>query len=152
MPVPGVPCLFVKQDLLVFFFVDDIIVACHLRSMNLMSEFEARLASRYNIKRIGIPEYFLGIGIVRNTTERTISLLQDGYIEKIVTKFGLTSRKKVFAPMPMAPLIGDPEVTPEFTFLYQQKVGSVNFSATISRPDIAKACLLHSEFLTKPSQ
>lgn len=151
LPIPGIPCLYIKHDLIVFFFVDDIIVACHKRSMHLVSEFELKLASRYTIKRIGVPEYFLGIRILRNMADKTISLLKDAYIEKIASKFNLTNRKRVSTPMPVTPLVGDPNAKPEFIFLYQQNVASINFSATISRPDIAKACSLLSEHLMKPS-
>ena len=40
--------------------------------------------------------------------------------------------------MPLDPLVGDEDAKPEFIFLYQQKFSSVNFAATISRPDVAK--------------
>jgi hypothetical protein len=154
-PIPDIPCLFVADGILVFFYVDDIIVACHPtpEARKDMAEFEVKLANRYNIKRIGKPEWFLGIRILHDQANNTLSLVQDAYIEKVADRFHLTHRKQPSTPMPVAPLVASTSrASPEFVFTYQQKVGCINFAATTSRPDIAKAVSLLSEHLQNPSQ
>jgi hypothetical protein len=141
-PIPDIPCLFVADGILVFFYVDDIIVACQPtpEARKAMAEFEIKLANRYNIKRIGKPEWFLGIRILHDQANNTLSLVQDAYIEKVADRFHLTHRKQPSTPMPVAPLVANTRrASPEFVFTYQQKVGCINFAATTSRPDIAKA-------------
>jgi hypothetical protein len=151
-PVPGVDCLYVRQGLIIFYFVDDIIAACHPDSINLLEDFEAKLAARFKLKRIGEPRYFLGIRILRNEKTGTISLLQDSYIEKIVERFNLTQARAAWVPMSQTFLAKNTaQALPGEVFTYQQKVGSVNFTATISRPDIAKAVSMLSEHLQNPS-
>jgi hypothetical protein len=45
----------------------------------------------------------------------------------------------------------DGTATAQQTYGYQQRVGSLNYSAVITRPDILKAVLKLSEFLQNPS-
>ena len=41
------------------------------------------------MKDLGLCSYFLGLQIVRNCKERTIYLIQDNYVCKVVYAFGL---------------------------------------------------------------
>jgi hypothetical protein len=43
------------------------------------------------------------------------------------------------------------KATAEQVYIYQQHVGSANFAATITRPDIAKTVLKLLEYLQNPS-
>jgi hypothetical protein len=48
-PVPGVPCLFANKDLIVFFYVDDIVVLVHPSKLDYKEEFEKRLLQIYDL-------------------------------------------------------------------------------------------------------
>lgn len=53
LPVPGVECLFKNDYLLLFFFVDDIVVAYQIKDAKKMDEFQKKLFSAYEMKYLG---------------------------------------------------------------------------------------------------
>lgn len=118
-PVSGIDCLFIKGGLIVLFFVADIIVACPPSQIHLIHEFEAALAAEYDIKRLGEPQYFLGIRIIRDCDNRSISLVQDAYIEKIATRFGLDNARETWSPLPARDL---PKNTAQASLPYCNRV------------------------------
>src|SRR5947207_1726740 len=96
--------------------------------------------------------WFLGVRILRDRLSRKIWLCQDSYIEKIATTFNLNQRKPPATPMPVEQLTpNENQVTPQQIHAYQWKVGSINYAATITRPDIARAASNLSEFMQNPS-
>ena len=61
--------------------------------------------------------------------------------------------KHLGAPLPSEELVKSTmQATPQEIFAYQQRVGSINFPAVITRPDIAQAASKLSQFLTNPSK
>ena len=80
-------------------------------------------------------------------------LCQDSYIDKVAARFGidLSTRVSPHTPLPTdIPLAFDGESTAADRYGYQSRIGSINFAATVTRPDIAKACSLLSQFLQNP--
>jgi hypothetical protein len=103
-----------------------------------MAQFEAKLLALYEFRIIGDATHFLGIRIIRNRQERKLWLVQDSYIEKLADKFHITVTKTPKTPLPLTELVPyDRQATPRQIHYYQQRVGSVNFAAVITRPDIA---------------
>jgi hypothetical protein len=78
--------------------------------------------------------------------------VQDSYIDKMAGKFNITTNWGPRTPLPSTELVPyDGTATAQQTYGYQQRVGSLNYSAVITRPDILKAVLKLSEFLQNPS-
>ena len=153
-PVPGVNCLYVNEWLILFFYVDDIVVMCTKTNMDKLREFETQLLKKFEMRALGELKWFLGIRILRNRSERKIWLCQDSYICKIAAKFGLAGPGKgVKTPLPSdgVPRAAASEFDQQRTYAYQQRVGSLNFAAVISRPDIAYATSKLSQFLRNPT-
>jgi hypothetical protein len=104
---------------------------------------------------LGKPKWFLGIRVDRERALRKLWLCQDSYISKIAAKFNINTNSKTLK----TPLPSDDALTAEFgkqttaqqILAYQQRVGSLNFSAVISRPDIAHAVSKLAQFLKNPS-
>jgi hypothetical protein len=46
-PVPGFPCLYTNNWLILFFYVDDIVMAFNPMNSGLHAEFEAKLFKKY---------------------------------------------------------------------------------------------------------
>ena len=150
--VPGEPCLYANDWLVVFFYVDDIVALCRPDDLSKLHVFEATLMERYEIRNLGELSWFLGVRIIRDRTEKKIWLCQDSYIDKITTKFNLEYHKRAHTPLPTDELIPyEGKASPQEIFAYQQKVGSLNFAAVITRPDIAYTTSKLSEFLRNPS-
>src|SRR5205823_14838218 len=96
--------------------------------------------------------WFLGIRVIRNRDERKIWLCQDSYIDKIATKFHLEYHRSAQTPLPSEELVPNTgKASAQEIYAYQQRVGSLNFAAVITRPDIAYATSKLSEFLQNPS-
>jgi hypothetical protein len=150
--IPGVNCLFVNDWLILLFHVDDILTFYSARDQSKMDEFESKLLLKYELRILGEAEHFLGIRIVRDRSVRKTWLLQEGYISKLAEKFNITVTKAPKTPLPTTQLQPyDGTTTTQQIFAYQQRVGSLNYAAIITRPDIAKSVSKLAEFLQNPS-
>lgn len=150
--VAGVECLFHNQHLLVFFFVDDIVVMFHRQSSSHAEEFHNKLFARFEMRALGELQWFLGINILRDRDHLQLSLSQSSYIEKLMTKFKIEPSTRCNSPLPFGEMTKYlDQATSGQIHAYQQKIGSINFAAVITRPDVALAASKLSEFLTNPS-
>ena len=116
-----------------------------------MDAFEANLFSIYEMKSLGEIEWFHGIRVSRNRTSRQPWLCQNSYIDKLAAKFNISGDNAKSSPLPVEELIRFlGTASPQGILQFQQKVGSINFAAVITRPDIAHAISKLSEHLTSP--
>ena len=92
-PVPEYACLFTNDKLIVFFYVDDIVVLFHLRDRPLYEAFRTAIMSHFELREIGELKWFLGIRILRDRIHHKVWLCQDSYIAKIAKMFNLEHRK-----------------------------------------------------------
>jgi hypothetical protein len=103
---------------------------------------------------LGDLRWFLGIRIIRDRPARKLWLCQDSYIEKITNRFNIAKRDSYKGnPIPgnqLQPNKG--KATADEIYRYQQTIGSINYPAEITRPDIAKAAASLAEFLFNPSE
>ena len=150
-PVPGVDCLFTNQWLILFFYVDDFVLLYRSQDEMKFVQFEAALLAKYEIRSLGDLHWFLGIRIIRSDDK--LYLCQDSYIEKLVQRYHIPTT----GPSPRTPLLMDQLVEYEDTatkaqiYAYQQRIGSLTFAATTTRPDIAFATAKLAQFLINPS-
>ena len=160
-PIPGADCLFISRDkhLLLFFFVDDIVLLYDRRWTNQADVFQTQLFDRFEMRHLGELEWFLGIQISRKRETGLLWLSQQSYIEKIISKFNVSinlENKGPATPLPygsgMQLVRNSGQATNQEIHAYQQIVGSINFAAVITRPDVAFAASKLSEFLTNPSK
>jgi Reverse transcriptase (RNA-dependent DNA polymerase) len=152
--VPGVNCLFISKWLMVFFYVDDV-VALYPRAYEAeFKAFTAALLSRFEMKVFGDLKWFLGIRIQRDRAQRKVTLCQDAYIDKLMDKFNIAKEKAPKSPLPtdeISPADEAYEPTKQQILAYQQKIGSINYAAVVSRPDVAFAASKLASFLRKPT-
>jgi hypothetical protein len=73
-PVLDTNCLFLNDKLIVFFYVDDIVILCHPSNIFAYHEFREKLLDAYKIREMGELKWFLGIRIVRDRALRKIWL------------------------------------------------------------------------------
>ena len=65
-PVKDVPCLFINERLIVFFYVDDIVVLAHPDYLDDHCRFETQLSSVYNLRKLRELKWFLSIRVLRD--------------------------------------------------------------------------------------
>ena len=152
--VAGVEYLFTNDFMLFFLFVDDIVVLFDQKNTTLVDTFQAQLFNKYEMQSLGELKWFLGIQITRERETRHLWFCQDSYIDKLSAKFKvLIENKCPRASLPFEELTkSTTTASPQKIHAYQQRVGSINFAAVITRPDIAHAASKLSEFLTNPSK
>ena len=150
--VPGEPCLFTNEWLIIFFYVDDIVALCHTKHLPHLERFEKSLMARYETRSLGELNWFLGIRIIWDRSKRKVWLCQDSYIDKMTTKFHLEHHRPAHTPLPPDELKPyDGQATAQEIHAYQQRVGSINFAAVITRPDTAFAASRLATFLCNPA-
>jgi hypothetical protein len=88
-PVEGFPCLYTSRWLILFVYVDDIVMAFHRSNIHLHKSFEQSLVDLYNIKAMGDLTWFLGIRVIRDRDLRKIWLVQDAFIDKVCARFDI---------------------------------------------------------------
>jgi hypothetical protein len=155
VPVPGIQCLYANSSLLVFFYVDDIVLAYRRRFEQEATSFVNSLTKAYELNRLGDLNWFLGIKVTRDRERNALWLSQEEYIEKARTKYSISiPTKPVEVPIPPYADYSTPDgykATADQVHAYQSRVGTVNYLATQTRPDIAKAVSVLSYSLLNPT-
>jgi len=112
------------------------------------AQFKAELRSKWEISDLGPVKFALGIGIERNRKDHSINLSQTAFIDRLVECFNLSDAHPVDTPMVQGLLIRRPDksipLDPELaTWVdntpYQELVGSLNYIAVATQPNISFA-------------
>jgi hypothetical protein len=150
------PSLWILQGkdgvVLALFYVDDGLVAA--RTATEADALVDQIASVFAIRKLGEPQDFLGIRIVRELEAGTITLTQEDKALALAAELGVAGEGKV---IPMSPetfsglrkaqegdTMGDKE-------LYQSGIGSLLHLAQCTRPDIALAVGALAAYSSAPS-
>lgn len=155
IPSTEEPCLFYNEQrtVLLVFFVDDILVLYNKKHKAEAQKLERHLKSVYELKDQGPVSWFLGIKVIRDREARKIYLSHDSYIEKIAARFGLANNAwRATIPLGLDPLEKNSgQASKQEIKDYQERVGSILYTAIMIRPDVAFAASSLSRFLTNPS-
>jgi ribosomal protein S3 len=114
-----------------------------------------RLMKRFEMEDLGPAKYFVRVRITRDREERTITLFQDAYINKVLERYSMKNCHSVDTPMAagaaevMIPFEG--QATTKDIEVYGSKIGSLMYLAVQTRPDIAYGVSVLSRFLSNTS-
>ncbi|KAJ5359242.1 uncharacterized protein N7496_011655 [Penicillium cataractarum] len=121
-PIPEDPCVFVSHGIIVFFYVDDILIANHPSVREKAKQLEKDLEAHWELTDHGEAEWFLNIRIIRDRREYKLWLCQDAYISSMAARYNLTDRPPVYTPLPVEEMKPyDGTATPAEIKLYQGK-------------------------------
>jgi len=110
--------------------------------------FKAELCSKWEISDLGDIKFTLGIAIERDCNSCLISLNQTAFIDRLVSRFNLSEAHPVDTPMTQGLQIHRPDksIPPDPELLewiertpYRELIGSLNYIAVATRPDISFA-------------
>jgi hypothetical protein len=76
--------------ILVTYVNDILIIGPNIAEINKVKE---ALKKEFEIDDLGLVNYFLGVQIVRNYANRSITLIQDVYISKVLKKYSIENCK-----------------------------------------------------------
>ena len=141
--MPQEPCVMIKDGVIVFFYVDDIVFAYRKKHEEQAKLAKKELEKTFELTDIGDLKWFLGMHVVRDRASRSIWLSQQAYIDKITDQYKIDiSGKMPDYPMLEGELKPPPhghQASRESRDEYQRKVGSILFAAISTRPDVAFA-------------
>lgn len=151
--VPDEECLFVRNGVILLFFVDDILIFYDkAKNQRLFEEIERGLMAKYELRKMEKFEWFLNIRVVRDRAQRKIWLCQDAYITKIAERFGLNTTNSVRTPISTDIEASAGEATNAEIHAFQELVGSALYAAIMTRPDVAKAVNELAKHCKNPSK
>ncbi|KAJ7963920.1 Retrovirus-related Pol polyprotein from transposon TNT 1-94 [Quillaja saponaria] len=132
--------------ILLIVYVDDIVITGD--DNHGIQQLKSFLQSKFQTKDLGQLKYFLGIEVARS--QLGICLSQRKYCLDVLSDIGMLDSKSVDTPMDpntkLVPDEGELLTNPE---QYRRLVGKLNY-LTITRPDIAFATSMVSQFLSQP--
>ena len=135
-PVSEDQCLYTSEHLMIFYFVDDLVILCRREDNKIKEQFKKDLTKRYEMRDLGGLSWFLGVRVVRDRPQKKIWLCQDSYVDKIVNRFKLQLSKPSKVPMGTDALNKhEGKASNQQILLYQRKVGSLLYATTITRPE-----------------
>ncbi|CAI5969134.1 unnamed protein product [Closterium sp. NIES-64] len=128
----------------VLVYVDDLLAASSSTAM--LKELKELLEAAFELREISPVQKYLGLEIVRDRSAGKLWLHQQGYADKLRRRFideeqtGRTPKTPVSVAAYAELTFDDEEAQERQEEEYRQKVGSLQFAATTTRPDIAFAC------------
>ncbi|EAQ89508.1 hypothetical protein CHGG_06127 [Chaetomium globosum CBS 148.51] len=147
--LPHEPCMMIRKGCLIFFYVDDIVVAYRKNDSHIANAAISGLKAKYELTGGEDLRWFLGIEIHRDRARRYIWLSQTAYIDKIAELAQSDDLPRT--PMGLRELQPYEGIaTRQSTRLYQRKVGSILYTAVITRPDVAFAVARLARFNQNP--
>jgi hypothetical protein len=144
--IPQEPCVMIKDDLILFFYVDDIGMLFPKGRRAVVEEILAQLRSKYDVTGGEELEWFLGVRVLRDRKRRKLWLSQTAYCDKMFAQHADERQQgvgpqKYFTPLyENADLNQSLEKVPHATReKFQRRTGAAQYAASVTRPDIAFA-------------
>lgn len=160
-PLISDSCVYLKRTqadrfILLSLYVDDTIVACDEVDKLVWESDKKAIASKYAIKDLGECEWILNMKVTRDRSNRTITLSQEAYIERIIREFNMENMKPASTPASIGDLFlpvdgTDPQLLGKRQSIqYQSMVGALLYAANITRIDIAYIVGQLCRYTSKP--
>ena len=147
-----------KNGIIIILYVDDILIRC-TKGNPAIKELKKILSAEFSIEDMGdllsTGGTYLGIEISRIGTV-VIRIQQTRYIKDILQRFGMHNSKPVATPIESGIQLSASDSENEKPTVdkteYQAAVGSLMYAMLGTRPDLAYAVGLVSQFASNPSQ
>jgi transposase InsO family protein len=135
-------------------YVDDLLLASN--DMPFLQSFKDSLSQAFEMKDLGEAKYIVGLEIRRNRALRQLFLTQEGYIQRLLERFGLDDVTGVSVPISQYAKFGSPDpITEEERWFMKDKpfnsaLGACMYAMVGTRPDIAYAIGVLSRYMADP--
>ena len=154
-------CLYIKsikedngqvKFVIIALYVDDILIVSNNNEM--LNAEKKLLGQKFDMVDQGKLHYILGMSIHRDRAAKTLKIKQSKYLESVLKKFDMENCKPVSTPLePGRKFVKLQEnETPVDVQRYQMAIGCLTYAATATRPDIAAAVGVLSQFMSNPSK
>ena len=132
-------------------YVDDTILMSN--STEVLNAEKKRISSRFAMEDRGEIHYLLGMEVKRDRKNRVLTISQKSYLESVVARFGMQDCKPISTPLETGKKFDarSEDDEPADLKLYQAAIGSLNYAAVVSRPDLSVAVGMLSQHMVSPS-
>ncbi|EKD13115.1 hypothetical protein MBM_08558 [Drepanopeziza brunnea f. sp. 'multigermtubi' MB_m1] len=146
--------VFHKERVIIAIYVDDLLISGRDRAE--VNRLKAALSKRFQMTDLGPIAYYLGMTVTRDRANRTLSLGQRAYVEKIIQDFGIEDCNTYGTPIEVSSKVLVPpppkyQAPPELRHEYQRLIGSLMYAMLGSRPDIAFSVSMVNRFASNPT-
>lgn len=138
-------------------YIDDMLLASPDKSQ--IYRLKNLLKSEFDMKDLGYAKKILGMVIKRIRSENKLTITQEAYLNKVVTKFGMKDSKTVNVPLTAHMNLSktnspksEEEMKEMENIPYANAISSVMFSMITTRPDLAYAISFLSRFMSNPGK
>jgi len=145
------PCVFIDDNtrLILQLHVDDMTVFGS--NLQAILKFKTQLSETFQITDEGECSWYLGMHVEQKPGD--IRIHQKQYIDQTLAKYGFENITPAHTPMTGKLTKQDNYIAdPTFRQEYQSKVGSLNFAANQTRPDISFATGYVARYASNPNQ
>ena len=138
--------------LVVILYVDDVLWMGN--NTELLQTLKSKFMKIWECRDLGQVSEYLGMKIVRDRRNQLLTIDQIDYAMKVVKRFGQENAKPARTPLPAGyvPKPNDGTATSEQRSYYQSIIGSLLYLTLGTRPDIAYAVIMMSQFMVNPSE
>ena len=133
-------------------YVDDIILAG--KSNKKIKTVKEMLATRFEVKDMGLLHYFVGVIIVQDPAKGSVWIGQPTHATTLLERFGMENAKSVKTPVSCGSQLVKARDSdkPANQTLYQSAVGCLLYLSTRTRPDIAYAVNNVAKYCSNPTE
>ena len=143
-----------KKAVVVFIgvYVDDTIFMSNDKSV--LEAEKAKISSQFAMDDRGEIHFILGMEVRRDRAKKVLTISQKSYLESILSRFGMKDCNPVSTPVETGKRfqnLREGEETVDLK-LYQAAIGSLNYAAIATRPDLSLAVGLLSQHMVSPGK
>ena len=154
------PCVYYKHEVIngkdviviIAVYVDDSILCSNV--IRVLDVEKKHLSSRFEMDDRGEIHYILGMTVNRDRQRKILTIDQKCYLQNVLLRFGMENCKPMSTPVDstakFVSLSNDEE--PTDVTLYQAAIGSLNYAAICTRPDLSTAVGMLSKFMQNPGK
>jgi hypothetical protein len=149
------PCVYCRIDngfsTYVGLHVDNFLILA--KGNALVMQIKEELATQFKMTDLGPVKQIMGFEVIRNRNQRTLMLRQLAYIRKVLDHYRMTHCNPLSVPMLPGQILPKTEgPCPDMEGVpYREAIGSLMYAAVGTRPDIAHATNILSQFNENPS-
>ncbi|KAJ4703769.1 Retrovirus-related Pol polyprotein from transposon TNT 1-94 [Melia azedarach] len=138
-------------------YVDDMLIAAENKSD--VQKLKDLLSVEFEMKDLGAARKIQGVEIYRERSKKKLFLSQKGYIQKILSRFGMSTAKPIDTPSAANAHMSvafTPKSVEEKEYMsrvpYASAVGSLMYAMVCNRPDLAQSVSVVSRFMGEPGK
>lgn len=146
------PALFIlikeNTKTFVLVYVDDILIA---GTKDNIQEVKQILKDKFDVKDLGEASFYLGMEIIRDRQNKTLTISQQRYTHDLLTKFAMTEVKTRNVPLDVSIKLSANDGESLNDPRYSELVGGLLYLSVYTRPDIAQAVGALARYMSNPT-